>query len=391
MNEMVSTAENHLPSADAIEALGRNGHALQQMRTSYATAVSVQKPRQLADVQRRFLDEARLAGEDFYYGWGSGKDAIEGASVKLAMSLARCWGNCAIEAMPVQDMFDSWVFTAAFVDLETGFTLTRQFRQSKQWMVYGKFDPQRKDDIRFQIGQSKAARNVILNALPQWMIDRAMTEAKAGVRAKIEEYVKQHGHAAAVDLVLRALLKAGVKEELILKKCMVAKREAIDLDHLVLLRGDLSAIEAGQERAETLFPAEVATGESSKGKQDALADKLAARGKAPDDRFTVPGRDKSIKQPETPENDPEPVPEATQPTKEQMAKQDAEERIADLVKAAKVPMDFDEIDEEIKAFGQTFGAEWQKDQAAKAIDALQAMSKTAQPPTPKRHKELAKK
>lgn len=280
MNDLVEATEM-LPSADAVNALGRNGHTLQQTRSSYATALMVQKPRQMAEVQRRFLDEARLAGEDFYYGWGSGQNAIEGPSVKLAMSLARCWGNCAIEAMPVQDMHDSWVFTAAFVDLETGFTLTRQFRQSKRWQVFGKHDAERKDDIRFQIGQSKAARNVVLNALPEWLIGKAMAEAKAGVREKIQDYVNKNGLVAAIDLAIKAFAKHGVKEELILTKCLVAKREAITIDHLVTLRGDLSAIESGQERPETLYPPEGSFSlpdQAGKSKTDQLAEKLKSRG-----------------------------------------------------------------------------------------------------------------
>ncbi len=235
------------------DVLSRGG-ALMQVRTQYATAVAVQKPRKLAEVERRFMDEAALAGEEFYYGWRAGKDTIEGPSVKLAMSVARCWGNCAIDAMPVQELPDSWIFTAAFIDLETGFTLTRQFRQSKKWTVFGKLDDERKDDVRFQIGQSKAARNCILNALPSFLVSKGMAKAREGVRVKIEAFVKEKGIAAAVDMVLRALAKQGAKEPIVLAKLGIADRKAIDVEALVILRGDLSALENGQERVETLYP-----------------------------------------------------------------------------------------------------------------------------------------
>jgi hypothetical protein len=244
------------------------GGALQQVRTSYCTAIAVQKPRQIAQVERRLLQEAQLAGETFYYGWGAGKDRIEGPSIELAMAAARCWGNCAIEALPVQDAGDAWILGAAFVDLETGCTISRQFRQSKQWTVYGRMDEERKSDIRFQIGQSKAQRNVVVRALPQWLIDKALDEAKAGVRAKLEQFIKQQGKgdatvglAAAYDLVKHALAKHGVSEERILKKCGVADRRGVDVDKLVVLRGDLYALDHGQDTAETIFPiAETAEG-----------------------------------------------------------------------------------------------------------------------------------
>ena len=228
--------------------------AATQGERHYATAVPVQKSRRLSDVQRRIQDEAAMAGADFYYGWGAGKDKIEGPSVKLANALARCWGNCVVDALPVQELADSWVFTAAFIDLETGYTLTRQFRQSKNWKVFGKHDEERKADIRFQIGQSKATRNVILNALPSYLIDAAMSKAKEGVRTKIEQYIKENGIVKAVDAILQALAKCGVKEDAVLARSGRASRSGIDVDDIVILKGDLLAIQGGQERAEALFP-----------------------------------------------------------------------------------------------------------------------------------------
>jgi hypothetical protein len=242
-----------LMTSGATDLVAR-GDTMQQTRGSYSTAVAVQRPRDLPDVQRRFLQEARLAGETFFYGWGAGRDRVEGSSIKLAMSLARSWGNCAIEALPVQETADAWIFTAAFVDLETGFTLSRQFRQAKKWTVHGKFDAERKDDIRFQIGQSKAARNVVLNALPEWLADKAIEEAKSGVRESIEKGINTSGIAKVVERCLAALAKCGVPEAPVLAKCGVAKREALDVDMLVMLKGDLSAIESGQEWPSALFP-----------------------------------------------------------------------------------------------------------------------------------------
>src|SRR5262245_25629030 len=124
-------------------ASGSNGQPdlrqpLQQVKTQYTTAVAVQQPRDLQVVHKRLIAEAKMAGESFYYGWGNGKDRIEGPSVNLAMAAARCYHNSAVDILPLQETSDAWVFTAVFVDLETGFTLTRQFRQSKNWTVYGK-------------------------------------------------------------------------------------------------------------------------------------------------------------------------------------------------------------------------------------------------------------
>ena len=242
-------------STTAEDTLG-NGGAMQQIKTSYTTAVAVQKPRELTVVKKRLLEESRLMGESFYYGWGSDKNHVEGPSIKGAMAAARCWGNCAIEPLAMVENRDAWVFAAAFVDLETGFTCGRQFRQSKRSTVHGKHDDERKDDMRFQIGQSKAIRNIVLNAIPQWLLDAAVAEAKQGVRDKIEKYVKSNGLPAAIDYAVGALVKLGVTEERIASKCDVAECRALTVDHLVILRGDIAAIQDGQERADTLFPGE---------------------------------------------------------------------------------------------------------------------------------------
>ena len=273
--------DNELLPARMIGEAAMNGIAaggtLQQIRGSYATAIACQIPRQLDIVRRRIEDEGRLAGEDFYYGWGVGKEKIEGASIKLANALARCWGNCAIELLPVQETGDSWIFTAVFVDLETGFTLPRQFRQAKNWKVYGKHDEARKDDIRFQIGQSKAIRNVILNALPASLVDRAMIAAKSGVRSKLEAYITKNSLAAAQDLLVGELAKQGVKEDAILRRCRVVERKALSVEDLVILRGDIHALNEGQARPEELFPPSTA---------DNLADKLETKTTAPNGQKT---------------------------------------------------------------------------------------------------------
>jgi hypothetical protein len=227
---------------------------VQRVQTSYTTAVAVQQPRSLHAVTSRALDEARLMGAYGYYAWGAGKDRIEGPSKDLAMAMMRCFGNCAIEMDAVQDMPDAWIFTAKFIDLETGFTLPRQFRQSKEWKVYGKFDQARKEDIRFQIGQSKAVRNVILNAVPKWLINKAMDACKGGVREKIEKNIKSKGHETVVNRAMERLEKLGASEERVLAAMGRRSRKAIDVEDLVLLFGNIAALETESDTVEAVFP-----------------------------------------------------------------------------------------------------------------------------------------
>lgn len=261
------------------EALPQDGTAIRRMQDSrgFATAIAVQKKRNLVDVEERVLQESRLLGEHAYYGWSAGGDKIEGPSVKLATMVARNWGNCAVDALPVQNIEDAWIFTAAFIDLETGFTLTRQFRQAKKSTVHGRLDAERKDDIRFQIGQSKAVRNVILNALPAGMIDNAVEVAKQGVKERIESLIESNGLEAVRRVCIKELAKHGVTEARILAKMGRSAVAGLVLDDLVTLKGNLVALNDGAEHADALFPPP----EGEKSSTDDLREELTRKPEEP--------------------------------------------------------------------------------------------------------------
>lgn len=279
---------------DIVNSVAEHGNTLQQIKTPYSTAVSVQVPRELDTVRRRLMDEASIGGEMMYYGWGAGKDHIEGPSIHLAMAAARCWGNCAVFPEPVQELPDSWIFTSSFVDLETGFTLQRQFRQSKSSQVFGKHHEERKSDIRFQVGQSKASRNVVVNALPKSIINEAMAKAKAGVRERLEKWIAAKGEgglAMAQDGALDALEKLGIVEARVLAKVSRPTRAALTLDDLIVLKGDIVAIQDGTDRADELYPVE----EAASG--DGVMEHLANGDPEPEDDPPTPDPPKSDAKP----------------------------------------------------------------------------------------------
>jgi len=177
-----------------------DGAGLQKISTTYTTAMAVTKPRLLSEVKKRVLQEVELDPKAMYYSWlvtskGGSKSKVQGGSIGLAMSIARNYGNCAV---PVQaeELPTHYLFKAAFIDLETGFTVERIFRQRKKQDIGGKYDSDRKDDMTFQIGQSKAERNVIMKGVPIGIINAAVERAmemvgKNYTREKIEESRKR--------------------------------------------------------------------------------------------------------------------------------------------------------------------------------------------------------
>lgn len=151
-----------------------------------------------------YRDEARIlqklaalgaaAGDDWFYRFpvknkNGQKDFIEGASIKLANDVARIYGNCEVDTRVI-DLGPSWLIYARFTDFESGYALTRPFQQNKNASKMGGSDSDRRLDIAFQIGVSKAIRNVVVNAL-QTFSDFAFEAARNSLIDKIGKDVKK--------------------------------------------------------------------------------------------------------------------------------------------------------------------------------------------------------
>ena len=242
----------HVKSQDIVPHV-KEGKTLQAIQTPYATAISVQIPRDLAEIERKCLIEASLAGSSCYYGWTAKGTKIEGPSIECAMIAMRNWGNAALEMSSVQETDEAYIITAYFIDLESGTTIGRQFRMSKTYTVYGDMDEVRKDDIRFQVGQSKAQRNVILRSLPNWLFVKMMDKAKAGVKDIITKKVGKDGIEKVKNAVVKALVSEVVKLDRVERK-LGKKKKAWDVDTLVILEGDLRALIEETDSAENIFP-----------------------------------------------------------------------------------------------------------------------------------------
>lgn len=151
-----------------------------------AQAVAVYRDEQRIMTKLRAL--AAAAGSDWFYRFpvrkaGGGTDYIEGASIKLANDVARIFGNNVNEIREI-DVGDAWVFYARFTDLETGFSMERAYRQRKSQTSMRTKDADRQLDIAYQIGQSKAIRNCIVNSL-QIYADYAFEQARNSLVEKI--------------------------------------------------------------------------------------------------------------------------------------------------------------------------------------------------------------
>ena len=267
-NELIEIDATEIPASARAANLPDSG--LMQTKTAYSTAVMVIKKRELIrDVLPKCLEEAAIAGDDFYYSYSQGGNIVEGLTVGAALAIARNMGNNAVD-VDVKESGDAWYFTAAYIDLETGFNLRRAFRQNKSSPVSktGKaiYSGDRGKDIIFQIGQSKAIRNVTLNAVPNWLARKVFDRAKENVIEKI----KTMGVPKASQLLLQKIEQLKIPIERV--TLTYGKAEAWDTEKIVMLTGAVRSIEDGRERIEDVFP-DVTTADDkiAQAAKDALA------------------------------------------------------------------------------------------------------------------------
>lgn len=136
---------------------------------SLVTAQRVAVARNEKAIVQKLREAAAVYGDNYYYEWETKnrdgtRGLVTGITIKGAMTVVRLFGNCAVDvrAVPFSETHD--MFYARFADLETGFSTVRAFKQRRSQNI-GMKDKERGEDIIFQIGQSKAIRNVINNAL----------------------------------------------------------------------------------------------------------------------------------------------------------------------------------------------------------------------------------
>lgn len=212
---------------------------------------------------------AAAAGTDWYYRYPvknrkeNRTDWIEGPSIKLANDLSRLYGNCDIDVR-VQDLGTSWLIYARFIDLETGYSLVRPFQQQKGAGKIGGDDNARRLDIAFQIGASKAIRNVVVNAL-QTFADFAFEEAKNALVDKIGKDIENWRSRTATRLAEH--VDVARVEAVIGRK--VAEWLAPDVARVIAM---MKAVSDGMAMLDETFPPMAADKSGDGDKKDAKAD-----------------------------------------------------------------------------------------------------------------------
>ena len=234
------------------ERLVSEGKTLVKTQTPFVTAIKVQVPRDLANVRNGVLSEASLAGDRFYYMWTlkSGKSKgkrIMGGSIGLALAMQRNWGNCWTQ-VDYTENDEYGFFNVTFIDFEKGSNLQRIYKFRKDSGGPGMYEPERAQDMSFQKHESKSMRNVILDYMPQYLVDEAIETA---MEAEINKITKE-GLPGAIQRAIDFYAKHNITLEQLEKKIDKTRDKWTAMD-VADLRGLAQAIKSGEINVQDEF------------------------------------------------------------------------------------------------------------------------------------------
>lgn len=235
--------EGRLVAEDSTISLLNRSEIEQQIATARRFPRSVKKFRDEA-LQMVTLSES-IAEQCIYALPRDGK-TIEGPSARFAEVIASAWGNCRAGARVVDDTGEFVTAQGVFHDLERNVAITYEVQRritNKRGQRFGAD----MIGVTANAACSIALRNAILKGVPKAFWEDMYTEARKVIMGDIKTLANRRADAVAT------FQKFGVSAEQICVKLGVPGIEDVGLEHLVVLRGLLTAIKEGDTSAEETF------------------------------------------------------------------------------------------------------------------------------------------
>ncbi|MEQ8034299.1 hypothetical protein [Xanthomonas sp. WHRI 6106] len=202
---------------------------------------------------KRFRDEAiqmvtlsQSIAEQCVYALPRDGKTIEGPSARFAEIVASAWGNNRAGARVIDDKGEFITAQGVFHDLERNVAITyevqrrivdRQGRRFKADMI----------GVTANAACSIALRNAVLKGVPKAFWEDMYVEARKVIMGDIKTLANRRADALA------HFQRFGISAEQVCAKLDVAGVEDIGLEHLVLLRGIVTAIKEGDTTPEDAF------------------------------------------------------------------------------------------------------------------------------------------
>lgn len=229
-------------------ALLNKGEIDMQIATAHKYPRSIKRFRD--EVQQMVTLNEQVAGECVYALPRDGK-TIEGPSARFAEVVASAWGNSRAGARVVNDQGDFVTAQGVFHDLEKNVAITYEVQRR----ITNKNGQRFKADmigVTANAACSIALRNAILKGVPKAFWADMYDAARQCIMGDVKTLANRRADAIAV------FQRYGVMPAQIFERLDISGEEDITLEHLLTLRGLLTAIKEGDTTAELAFAKDAA-------------------------------------------------------------------------------------------------------------------------------------
>jgi hypothetical protein len=234
-----------MSSEDSMVAMMNKKEIDQQIATAKKYPRSVSTFRK--DAMSMVTLNERIA-ESCIYALPRGSKTIEGASARLAEIIVSCWGNSRAGARIVNETDDFIVAQAVFHDLERNVCLTYEVQRRITDKNGRKFQADM-IGVTANAACSIALRNAILKGVPKAFWDDIYEKAREVVRGDFATLANRRAD------IFAKCQGFGINKDQIFELLEIGGEADVTLDHIVTLRGLLTAIRDGDTTPEQAFPA----------------------------------------------------------------------------------------------------------------------------------------
>lgn len=275
MSATPETIERELPplaAESSMIALLNKSEIDQQIVTAHRYPRSIKSFRDetLAMVT---LTEA-IAQECIYALPRDGK-VIEGPSARFAEVIASAWGNCRAGARVVSDQGDFVTAQGVFHDLQRNVAITYEVQRR----IVDKKGRRYSADmigVTANAACSIALRNAVLKGIPKAFWAEMYSAARRVVAGDVKTLTNRRADA------IKEFAVYGAQEADVLRTLGVSGVQDITIEHLVVLRGILTAIKEGDTTPEqAFFPAQAGTEQTTQSLKERLGGAKSKAGTGP--------------------------------------------------------------------------------------------------------------
>lgn len=180
------------------------------------------------------------------YALPRGGKTIEGPSARFAEVIASAWGNCRAGARVVSEQGDFITAQGVFHDLERNVAITFEVQRRITDSRGNRYNADM-IGVTGNAASSIALRNAILKGVPKAFWEDMYQAARKTVMGDVKTLANRRAEA------IKAFQAFGITQQQLLDKLEIEGVEDIGLEHLVILRGLITAIKEGDTTPEQAF------------------------------------------------------------------------------------------------------------------------------------------